>query len=183
MKIMSKTGINIDPWGTSPVIGLQADFVPLPSGPSYFSSHPAHTSWESYRTQWQKSYCSFGPPCLLLSPQLPGQSFHHRNLSASPWWIHTDCSWWLPSLFRHLEMVSRISCSIIFLGVKLSFTSLPFSGCSFLKLEVTFAFLCGHLQLPWSIKEQVVLLFCSISHIGKGACLQMDSDSSANRKI
>lgn len=90
--------------------------------------------------QGQKSYCSFGRPSPLLShcstrPVISSQKSISFSLVSSCWlFLMTFQS------SRHMEVVSRISCSIIFLGVKLSLTSLLFSVCSFLKLEMTFAF-------------------------------------------
>lgn len=95
MKMLSRTGSCIDPWGTVLVTCLQPDFALLITALqawrfSQFSIHVAVCSSRLYInsftlwTSWgcEKPYWSAGGQCPLLSSHIQGQSFPCRRLSS-----------------------------------------------------------------------------------------------------
>lgn len=114
--MLNRVRLRTDSWDTLLATGVQVDFMPLTATLwaqtltwlsicfTVCTSSPAF-QWR----QCQKPYWSLGTQYLLLSIQLPSQSFHHL----SRWWIHANdsklfsgptCTWkWLPGSFHYLH--------------------------------------------------------------------------------
>ena len=111
MKMLNGIGLGMDFWGTLLITGLQLDLKPLItmlwashsdsfqstlcSSNSYFNSLSMRILWETV----SNALLNPGRKYPLLSPHLPGHSFHHRRLlgwsSMVSWWSHADHSWHL----------------------------------------------------------------------------------------
>lgn len=111
---LNNTRLNVEPWGTPLVTGLQP--VPLittlnsaSSQSTSLSTHPAHPPWARLwgcpgKPCW-KPFWSAGRQHPLLSPHVSSQLSHHGRQSGwlsmtSLWWIRTDYSW-SPSCLLH----------------------------------------------------------------------------------
>lgn len=154
MRVMNKTGLSIDPWVTSPVIGLQVDCVitfwaqlfVLSSSP-YFMRIIRNTVSKVLLQFW---YTVSTALPSATRPVISSQKFISFSL-VNPCWLFLMTF----QSFRHLEMVSRISCSVIFLGGQAK----PYQPAILwvllpqVRSDVCFPPVYRHFQLLWSIKE------------------------------